>query len=165
MSGARRWPAPAANTTPATLSDMRTTRWLNRSLPQLLQYANMLLYFEAAFAFLSLLNVGFGSSAYYFVYYFFSDSRSLNDSTLVVSIIVFIAALVYVYAGWAIANEQKRGWMAGVAVASGAVVLPLVTYGPGILATQYLFSYLFNVALVVLLVHRESRNYQRIWFH
>ncbi len=144
---------------------MRTTRWLNRSLPQLLQYANMLLYFEAAFAFLSLLNVGFGGSLYSFSIFFLASGNKVGDPTLIVQFIVFAAALAYVYAGWAIANEQRRGWIVGVVVAGGAILVPLASGELGILFHDYLFTLLFNVALFVLLVHRESRNYQRIWFH
>ena len=125
----------------------------------------MLLYFEAAFAFLSLLNVGFGGSLYSFSIFFLASGNKVGDPTVVVQFIVFAAALAYVYAGWAIANEQKRGWIVGVVVAGGAILVPLASGEFGTLFHDYLFTLLFNVALFVLLVHRESRSYQRIWFH
>ncbi len=124
-------------------------------MPQLLQMANILLYFEAAFAILSLLNVGIGDSAYYFL-------GAVVGSSALVQVVVLAAAGAYVYAGWGIANEQKKGWQIGVVVAVGSVALPWLA--PGTLFHYYLFSYLFNVALVVLLLHRDSREHQRIWF-
>lgn len=145
---------------------MRTTRWINPTLPQTLQYAVILLYFDAALAMLSVLGLRIGGSAYYFVAWFLpNNTGELNHFTGLLSLIVLAAAGVYIFAGWAIANEQKRGWLAGAIVSGGAVMLPLVTYGPGIIATGYVISYLFDIALFVLLVHPRSRKYQHIWFH
>jgi len=132
---------------------LRFTRWTNPSLPQTLQYAVILLYVEAVFGVLSLLGTGFGDSAYYF-----RGSRTL------VSVAMLAASAVYGLAGAAIANEQRRGWLVGTVVAVGALVLPVLTYGLSILASGYIITYLFNVALVALLVHPMSRSYQKVWF-
>ncbi|MEJ7583062.1 MAG: hypothetical protein WKF43_03040 [Acidimicrobiales bacterium] len=51
-----------------------------------------------------------------------------------------------------------------VAVAAGAVALSVVASGPGILVSRYVISFMFDVALVVALLHPLSRNHQRIWF-
>ena len=147
------------------LSTMKTTRWINRSLPQLLYFSSILLYFDAGFGFLGVLSPSIGGSAYFFVQWFLVDNASLNSSVTLTKLIVLIASALYVFAGWGIANEKKVGWMVGVAVSSVAVVLPFVTYGFGIIGTSYIITLAFNIALVALLVHPQSRDYQRIWFH
>lgn len=133
---------------------MHFTRWTNPSLPQTLQYSVILLYVEAVFGLLSLVGFGgLGGSAY-----------AVRGSSGIVSLIVLVACAAYAFAGAAIANEQRRGWLVGTAVAVGALILPLVTYGPKILLSGYVITYLFNVALVALLVHPMSRSHQKVWF-
>jgi hypothetical protein len=63
-------------------------------------------------------------------------------------------------AGYGIANERKWGYGLGVAMALLPFVLMIVsgTLGGGII------NLLFEVALVALLLHPQSRDYQRIWF-
>lgn len=70
-----------------------------------------------------------------------------------------VVGMVKVGAGYGIANEMKLGYQAGVVV-SGFVVLAGLT---GALPTSIL-SFMFDVALLVLLVHPQSRDHQRIWF-
>jgi hypothetical protein len=67
-----------------------------------------------------------------------------------------IAALVgCVAAAFGIANEARWGYTLGVVAAGGLTGL----LGP------LLISFAFAVALLALLVHPMSREYQRIWFH
>ena len=116
---------------------MQTRRWLNPSQPQTLQIAVFLLYINAVFLAL------FG----------------LGPITL-----LFIAAGVG--AGWGIANERRWAYLLGIGVALVPFIVPLL-YGAGLGdVLRYLFtiSGLFDVALVALLLHPQSRNYQRIWF-
>jgi len=133
---------------------MRFSRWTNPSLPQTLQIAVFLLYFNGAFGFLGLLGIGFFNA-------WALTQRWGNGLGLLA---MFVSSAVYVFAGLAIANEQKRGWAAGVAVAGGAVALSLLVLGPSILISSYVISFMFDVALVVALLHPMSRNHQRIWF-
>jgi hypothetical protein len=59
-----------------------------------------------------------------------------------------------VVAGFGIANEKRWGYILGI-VAAGVDVL---------LSVGSILSLMFAVALVALLLHPQSRGYQRIWF-
>jgi hypothetical protein len=114
---------------------METTRWTNPSQPQTLQSSVILLYVSAA------LGVLFGPS-------------SLG--------ILFAAGRVA--GGWGCANERKWGYQLAVAVA----VLPFVLFLSVADLTDHLFTTLFvfafDILLLALLLHPQSRSYQRIWF-
>ncbi|MDZ7673624.1 MAG: hypothetical protein U5K30_00930 [Acidimicrobiales bacterium] len=71
-----------------------------------------------------------------------------------------LLALVKVGAGYGIANEMKLGYQVGVGVA-GFVLLASLS---GILPAGIL-SLLFDIILLVLLLHPSSREHQRIWFN
>jgi hypothetical protein len=65
-------------------------------------------------------------------------------------------------AGYGIANEKKWGYALGLVMAFLPFVLQfLVFHNP--FATS-LISLMFEVALVALLLHPQSREYERIWF-
>jgi hypothetical protein len=65
-------------------------------------------------------------------------------------------------AGYGIANEKKWGYALGLTMAFLPFVLQfLVFHNP--FATN-LITLMFEVALVALLLHPQSREYQRIWF-
>jgi hypothetical protein len=128
---------------------MQTRRWVNHSQPQTLQIAVFLLYFNAAFAALA----------------FLTDSRDeiwlmLTDVRGLVRLLL-TAALVG--AGYLIANERKIGYPIGVAAAVFPIVIRLWAarrYNIDIID----LGMLFDAALVALLLHPQSREYQRIWF-
>ena len=65
-----------------------------------------------------------------------------------------------VAAGYGIANERKWGWILGVVIAV-LTLLPLLAYG---ITVQALIGSAFDILVLVLLVHPQSREYQRIWF-
>ena len=118
---------------------METTRWTNPSQPQTLQSSVILLYINAAF---SILFGGF--------------------STFIVLI-----GIARVAAGWGCANERKWGYQLAIAVA----VLPfalLFAFAPlgGIADNllRYLIYFAFDILLLALLLHEQTRTYQRIWF-
>jgi hypothetical protein len=114
---------------------METRRFVNPGQPQTLQIAVFLLYLNAAFTLL------FGG--------FLSPFGLL--------LIVGGAA-----AGFGIANEKKWGYGLGLAMAFAPFVLRLV-YGGSLLGAS-LINLMFEIALVALLLHPQSRDYQRIWF-
>ena len=116
-------------------------RFINRSQPQTLFIAVFLLYIEAAFSLVTMLGYG----------YF--------------PILWLAAAAGGVAAGYGIANEKKWGYWLGVVVAFLPFVLRLLRGGPdAVLATGQLLNLMFEIALVALLLHPQSRDYQRVWF-
>jgi hypothetical protein len=67
-----------------------------------------------------------------------------------------------VAAGYGIANEKKWGYAFGIAMAVLPFVLRLV-----FLSNPFgtdLITLMFQIALLALLLHPQSREYQRIWF-
>ncbi|MGH9004911.1 MAG: hypothetical protein ACRDYV_17450 [Acidimicrobiia bacterium] len=68
-----------------------------------------------------------------------------------------------VVAAYGIANERKWGYWLGIFIA----ILPfglnfLLTGNP--IQDVPLLTLMFEIALVALLIHPQSRDYQRIWF-
>jgi ABC-type amino acid transport system permease subunit len=65
-----------------------------------------------------------------------------------------------------IANEQRWGYILGVVMAVLDVVLIVAAAGGvmDVFRGTVLISFLFAIALVALLLHPMSREYQRIWF-
>jgi hypothetical protein len=121
-------------------------RWLNPSQPQTLQIAVLLLYIDAVFGILSLFGGGLAAAGS----------------------LAFLIAIGQGVAGYGIVNEHRWAYLLGVVVA----VLPLLIFalevadlGLGSIGFFGLLNLIFEVALVVLLVHPQSRDYQRIWFH
>jgi hypothetical protein len=118
---------------------MDQSRWLNPSQPQPLQNANILLYVQAAF---TLLFAGLGGAAALLV---------AGD----------------VAAGYGIANDKRWGYQVGLVMAFLPFAVTVVLGGPLDLIPRSTAAFVdtaFAVLLVVLLVHPESRAYQRIWF-
>jgi anti-sigma-K factor RskA len=66
--------------------------------------------------------------------------------------------------GYGIANEKKWGYAVAVAAAVVQVVMLLLVAGAEVIEFPLIITLLFDGALVALLVHPESRDYQRIWF-
>jgi hypothetical protein len=117
---------------------MANGRWLDHGQPQTLQSAVLLLYITAVFDLLQ----GFGL--------FFPFG------------VLLVAGKVA--GGYGISNEKSWGYLVGVVVAILSV-LPLVAITiTGRLALGALLYYAFDIVLVVLLLHPQSREYQRIWF-
>jgi hypothetical protein len=111
-------------------------RWLDRSQPQTLYMATLLLYINAVFELIALLSYGVGG----------------------LGILAPLFVIGQVAAAWGIANEKRLGYYLGVVVAILPVVL-IPKYGSG-----GILNLLFMVALIALLLHRQSRQYQKIWF-
>ncbi len=61
-------------------------------------------------------------------------------------------------AGYGVANEKKWGYWLGVATASVPFLFILLG-GP-----IRVISLMFDIALIALLLHTQSREYRRIWF-
>ncbi len=113
---------------------MPSNRWLDKTQPQTLMMATLLMYVNAAFALLSFLSTGF---------------------------LPFLLLLVIgpVAAGWGIANEKKWGYWLGLVLALITVGFLVIHF-----SFVSIVSLLFYGALVALLLHPQSRAYRRIWF-
>ena len=115
---------------------MEQRRWVNQTQPQTLQIAVFLLYAQAVFALL------FGE-------FIFLDG--------------LVALVGGPAAGYGIANEKKWAYGLGLVVAFFPFAYR-VTFGLNeIFATNFI-NLMFEVALVLLLLHPQSREYERIWF-
>jgi hypothetical protein len=119
---------------------MESRRWVNPTQPQTLQIAVLLLYLNAVFSFLDLLRL----------HYF--------------PLIGLAIVAGGVLAGQGIANERKWGYGLGIAMAFLPFVLRVYYAGVGNVLSADALTLLFEIALVALLLHPQSRDYQRIWF-
>jgi len=123
---------------------MESRRWVNQSQPQPLYMATILLYIDAV------LGLFFGS--FYFVF----------------GTVIGLACLIGLAAGaFGIANDQRWGYYLAVALTGVlvAMILWVVVRDPGLIfSLQFLIAIVFPVAMFLLLIHPQSREYQRIWF-
>jgi hypothetical protein len=114
-------------------------RFFNPSQPQTLQTGVLLCYLSAVFGLI------FGVVA--------------SSAILALFIIIGLAA-----GGYGIANEKRWGYGLAVGVAVLRVAVLLVFARSSVFEFPLILTLIFDVALVALLVHPESRQYQRIWF-
>ena len=116
---------------------MNDGRFFNPHQPQTLQTATLLSYFSAVF---DLLATGtFGA-------------------------IMLAFALGLAAGAYGIANEQRWGYFVAIAVAVVRVAWLVAFFRSDVLAFPTILSLMFDGALVALLLHPMSRDYQRIWF-
>ena len=117
---------------------MQTRRWINQSQPQTLVIATFLLYFNGAIGFLNMLSYRY------------------------LGILGLALVAGDAIGGYFIANEKKWGYYLGIAMAFSPFLLRIY-YGVPVLGGG-LINLLFEVALIALLLHPQSRDYERIWF-
>jgi uncharacterized membrane protein (UPF0136 family) len=144
-------------------------KWFDRMQPQTLQIATWLLYFDGFFALVSLIDKSgyIGYLRYQFPFGF---------------LIGLISVALYVLGGLLMANDLKIGYKISVAAAASPFVLRFLavrslaanfeTQSP-IGFTDYLtgrifggsiISSAFDIAVLALLLHTQSREHQRIWY-
>jgi hypothetical protein len=111
-------------------------KWVNQFQPQTLYMATILCYVDAVFGLL------------------FSGGLFVN---LLVAACLGVGAL-------GIANEKRWGYAVAVGGALLQVILLFAVFGASVFTSTVLISFLFDAALVALLLHPMSREYQRIWF-
>jgi hypothetical protein len=127
-------------------------RWINSSQPQTLHSAVILAYFRA-------FSIVFLGSAYY---------RRLPSDVLghlASNIFWFVLLVGLVGGGLGIANEKRWGFRLAVSAAIYCVVATLwigIRYDFALLG--FLLRLMFDLVLVVLLLHPQSKEYRRIWF-
>ena len=121
------------------MTAMERRRFINPAQPQTLVIAVYLLYFHAGFLLFALL---------------VSGTFPLIELGLVVGGFV---------AGYGISNEFKWAYALGIVMAILPFILRFwITGNP--FSTPSLLNLMFEIALVALLLHPQSRDYQRIWF-
>ncbi|HEY2813159.1 MAG TPA: hypothetical protein VGJ03_06835 [Acidimicrobiales bacterium] len=116
---------------------MQTRRWLDPTQPQTLQIAVFLLYAQAVLLLL------------------FGAFISIGGLALVAG---------GIGAGYGIANERKWGYGLGLLIAFLPFILRIIFLGIGRVFSADIIDLMFEIALVVLLLHPQSREYERIWF-
>jgi len=142
-------------------------RFFNPSQPQTLQGAVFLLYANVV---LALLYRTGGEGLFALATYSLSRGNiGLDASTLIGNLIAIAVVLGSAGAGYLIANEKKIGWRIGLVVAAAplvALVILIVLGYPNRLGigAAITIKLLFDIALVVLLVHDQSRSYEKVWF-
>jgi hypothetical protein len=145
-------------------------KWFDRMQPQTLQIATWLLYIDGVFALLAIIDRA-GVEGYLIRRY---------DLGIVV---VLAVVVLYALGGLLMANDLRIGWRIAVAASISPFVLnvlgtrsALSTFGFGSPVGIYdhltgrifgggTIGLIFDVALVALLLHNQSREHQRIWFH
>ncbi|HXZ83344.1 MAG TPA: hypothetical protein VED84_06330 [Acidimicrobiales bacterium] len=115
----------------------RTRRWFPVHQPSTLQIAAVLLYWSAFLGLISGLFVG-GAGRY-----------------------ALILTAAEAAGAYGIANERRWGY--GVALVAAVIPLVLVLRVPALLGASVL-GVLFQIALVALLLHPQSRDYYRLWY-
>ncbi|MEX0663199.1 MAG: hypothetical protein WD598_00345 [Acidimicrobiia bacterium] len=113
---------------------MNERRFLNQYQPQTLVMGTLLCYVQAFFAVLSLSPLG------------------------------LLIAVALGFGAYGIANEKKWGYGLATGAAVLIVALVLIFAGADVLTFPLVLTFMFQVALVCLLLHPQSREYQRIWF-
>ena len=118
---------------------MSEYRFLNQHQPQTLFVATLFCYVDAVFGFLG--------------------------GVITTSALLALATIIgLALGGFGIANEKKWGY--GVAILAAVLQVGglIAVAGTQVLGFPLILNLVFDGALVVLLLHPESRDYQRIWF-
>jgi len=112
-------------------------KWFDQSQPQTLQGAVIFCYLNAAFGVL-----------------YFLRGAALS------AILILLGVAAYF-----IANERRWAYWAGVVIAGLYLALQLLAF----FTFQHSFSGILNLVfaaiLLALLLHPQSRSYEKIWFH
>jgi hypothetical protein len=114
-------------------------KFLNQAQPQTLVLGTLLLYINAVFGLL------FG----------------ILGAGLFLGLLTVLGMAV---GGYGIANEWKWAYPVAVVAAILQLILLLAVFGAEVINFPVIITLLFDGALVGLLLHPESRSYQRIWF-
>lgn len=132
---------------------MSRTAWINQSQPQTLVIATILLYFNAVFGL-----VGLGQVA--------RVAFHPNITGLLLAAMTLLTVVGGVFAGRGLAAERWTGFYLAMAVALAPFVFRVLLTGSlmGVLAAGSIFSLIAQVALVILLLHPQSRDYAKLWF-
>ncbi len=132
-------------------------KWFDRSQPQTLQIATFLLYLNAFFQLLDLFDIMRFSS------YGITDILNPGRSGLMFWI---LGIPLNVLAGLLMANDRKLGYYLAVAGAVWPFLIRFYysNFRFGAIFDARAITLIFELALVALVLHTQSRDHQRIWF-
>jgi len=141
------------------LANLDWRRWFDRMLPQTLQIGLWILYIEGAFALLGWLD---GANDIYGL------SRLIGGLG---GIIAPLAVAAHALGGVLMANGRRLGWYVALFAAFSPLILRtlIALRGTGlgltwIVTQDSLVNFVFEAALVALLLHPQSRNHAKAWF-
>ncbi|MEM8705516.1 MAG: hypothetical protein AAGE98_03615 [Actinomycetota bacterium] len=128
--------------------------WVNNRQPQTLYIAQIIMYFRGVMAILlggALFSLG---------------NVSLFGSTLLGAAYTLLITVGMIAGAYGIANEKKWGYQLGVAAAGAPLALRVVVlFIAGIEALTFdTIGLMFDIALIALLLHPMSKDYQKVWF-
>lgn len=124
--------------------------WINNRQPQTLYIAQILLYVSAVSALI------FGNTG-----------AGVVDNTLGQLVLVLLLTFGAAGGAFGIANEKKWGYALGIAAAIGPFVVRLIIwrrFGLGDAIEWNIIGLVFDIAVLAALLHRQSGEYQRIYF-
>jgi hypothetical protein len=133
---------------------MQTLRWTNPGQPQTLQMGVFLSYFRGVFIVLFL-----GSNTWI---YKVIPLDLLGSSVARMAPVLLAGGLIA--GGLGIASERKWGLIVGRIAASYAVISCIYWMIRIDFGFSVAIRMMFDSALLVLLLHQQSREYARIWF-
>lgn len=141
---------------------VQTRRWINQSQPQTLLFATYLLYFGAVIAVLASFSSAFSANTGLG----FAIANTFEAADRIENFAILFVAVGGTYAGYQIAQEKKLGYYLGIAVAAVPLIAKVIALLRGRIdvADIITVSTMFEVALMALILHDQSRNYVRIWF-
>lgn len=139
------------------MQNINWKKWFDRMQPQTLQIATWLLYFDGFFGLVDLLDGG--GEMYYL--------RLRYPGGILIGL-----AIIGLYAagGLLMANDRRLGYRLSVAAAISPFVVNFVVYSDVGASLRYrlfgsgIIGFAFDVALIALLLHPQSKEHQRIWF-
>lgn len=114
---------------------------MNPGQPQTLVIAVFLLYFNAAFGILGALGGQFGGF----------EGASI------------LAVVLGGVAGYQIANDRRVGYVLGIIVGASPFLINTFYFGSPFRGEDPI-RLIFDIALLALLLHNQSREYQKIYF-
>lgn len=131
------------------MQDINWKKWFDRMQPQTLQIATWLLYINGFFAFTNFVDSRM-ELGYIRRFFTFGPVYGL----------VVIAA--HVLGGLLMANERKIGYKLAVVASFTPFISNLIVYR-SLIGVSFL-SAIFDIALIALLLHTQSRSHQQVWF-
>lgn len=145
-----------------SLNGLEPRKWFDRMLPQTLAVALWLLYIDGAFSLINFIDMR-------------SDIGLLRVTGGLNVLFALVSIAAYVLAGFLMANGKLLGWYVGI-FASFTPLLSRFLVASSLSDMGYDMSlrnrlmgadtvgFLFEVALIVLILHPMSRVHARRWF-